>query len=196
MPLISTCHASEHTSSQSRPFSLIAASLLMVLLIGFSMQANAEPAVPGNWATNYGPLQIYGARTSRIAGTYFYKRLPAHLYARQRADGLYEGVWIQGTSEIRCRRKALGSPYWGRVRFQFTGSKFYALWNYCGRRLVKRQNHFWKGVLAIRYGSDEAKTKDLSKVPLEPRTDDRYFEGLQSKRSRPESKILEDLPRQ
>lgn len=86
MPPISTCHASEHTSARSRLFAVIAASLLMVLLIGFSTQANAEPAVPGDWGTNYGPLQIYGARTSRIAGTYFYKDLPAHLYARKRAS--------------------------------------------------------------------------------------------------------------
>lgn len=47
--------------------------------------------------------------------------------------GLFTGYWVTSVSGRSCDREIEGSPYWGRVRFQFdaTADSWTGLWGFC-----------------------------------------------------------------
>ncbi len=171
----------------------IAAIILTVFcgFTSFASQSLAEPVVAGRWITNYGKVQIHQAQPNKIVGTYFYQGLPAHIYGTTQNGFIYEGIWIQGTSEKRCKNKALTSPYWGRFRFIFIGKKFYGLWNYCSERLIKKANHQWKGILKVTFDAWPTSTTAGSKQPAPSEGD--AFDQLQSQSEHTESEILKEF---
>lgn len=124
--------------------------LFTACAVALAVTANAAPglagpASPGLYKTNYGNLALYAANPGHIAGTYYYKGLPAHLFLADANNGFYEGVWVQATSEVKCAKTHNGSPYWGRVRARFEGGRMLALWNYCARTFVNEKEHRWMG---------------------------------------------------
>ncbi len=128
-----------------------AVTVLVFVIMGLTglSPAAAQGPIPGAWNTNYGALRIAHLKPGYFIGHYSYKRLPANLFGKSRGKNIYEGIWIQRTSEVRCRSRAKGSPYWGRFRFAFMGpNRFVGLWSYCGRRLAKKKGHIWRGALA------------------------------------------------
>lgn len=104
----------------------------------------------GNWRTNYGEITIYEADDATFVASYAYQNTPARLYGERIGDGIYEGFWVQQTSEVVCRDKIKGKRTWGRFRFAFTGDTFVGLWNYCTRKLVNRDDFRWRGNLLNR----------------------------------------------
>jgi hypothetical protein len=105
-----------------------------------------EPKV-GRFVTNFGPVVIYQGKQDRLAGFYYYKGLPAHLFLRRNDKGSYKGIWVQAASEQKCATKKNGSPFWGTINAAFKNGKFLALWNYCNAALVNKKNRQWKGAL-------------------------------------------------
>lgn len=110
-----------------------------------SLPAMADEPLIGRYRTNYGPLKLFADKDGVYIGIYSYKGLPAHLYLTANSEGFYDAFWIQGTSEVRCRTKKTGSPYWGRARIAFKGTRIISLWNYCNRKLVNDKRFRWTG---------------------------------------------------
>ena len=141
----------------------------LALFLSFFHPFNSGPALAesphaGRWVTNHGQMRIHTAEQGKLVGTYFVGGTPAQLYLSTKGEQLYEGVWIQAKSEEPCIRKAKGSNHWGRVRFLFTGKKFFGLWNYCGKALTREPNRLWEGILKKRFGvpaEDDAAQDDL-----------------------------------
>lgn len=104
----------------------------------------------GSWETNFGPITIAEADDTTFVGIYAYQNKPARVYAVRTSDGIYEGYWIQETSEVICPDAKKGRRTWGRFRFAFTGDKFLGLWNYCNRRLINQKKFHWRGTLVNR----------------------------------------------
>ena len=123
----------------------------------------ADDPIPGNYQTSYGPLKILVEDDETIVGIYEYKRRPAQLRGQIDEKGFYSGLWVQATSEVRCSRRVLGSPFWGRFRFTFKDGKFLGLWNYCDRALQNHRDHRWTGRLVEASGRgtpDERRPND------------------------------------
>ncbi len=125
----------------------IAVFTLSAFLFCPPIKAKADSYIAGLWDTNFDLLSLHESRDGGFVGLYYYKGMPAHLYATTDPDGTYSGEWVQGTSEVRCRTRKYGSPYWGTFRFMFTGNKYAGLWNYCDRPLVDGANFRWTGTL-------------------------------------------------
>lgn len=116
----------------------------------FCLPASAGPAraadIAGHWKTNYGPISFVVDVSGEVTGSYKYKNLPAHFYGRLQNTDLWGGVWIQQTSEVTCAKTVRGSRYWGRAVFYVQGDDMIGAWNYCGRKLIKREDRLWRGV--------------------------------------------------
>jgi len=153
---------------------------------------SAESQHAGRWITNYGKMSLYDAGDNLITGNYFHKGDPAQIYAAQKHRHVYEGVWIQKTSEVSCKEQAKGSSHWGRVRFLFTGFKFFALWNYCDRALVREPNRLWEGILKATFKGDSEVLVLKEDRPPRLKTHE-IFEKLIANSDRSESDILLDL---
>lgn len=176
---------------QARHLSAAVLVVLAVLLAG-GVPGYAESIHAGRWITNYGKLNIYDTGNNLITGNYSYQGLPAQIYAEEKHHHVYEGVWIQQNSEITCHEKARGSAHWGRVRILFTGYKFFALWNYCDRALVRQPNRLWEGILKARNNCDKEQLIDRKSRPPRLRTSE-IFEKLVANSDRTERDILRDL---
>ena len=125
------------------------AFLLSLALV--SLPTAASPAlaaeIAGLWRTNHGPLSLVAGADGEVTGTYKYKNLPANFYGSRLQDtDLWDGVWVQQTSEVTCAKTVRGSRYWGRVMFYIQGDVMTGAWNYCGRRIVMRENRLWRGL--------------------------------------------------
>jgi len=103
--------------------------------------------ISGRWSSDFGPIEIrWDESNQNFAGSYSYKGLPAEMHGGLDAEtGVWEGYWIQETSEVACNTTRDGSPYWGRFRLLFKGDRFLGLWNYCDRRLVNDKRRRWTG---------------------------------------------------
>jgi len=119
--------------------------LTLVLFFPGTGQAWAQEAKFGRFTTNFGPLILYQNKDKNVAGFYYYKGLPAHLFLSRKKNGRYKGIWVQAKSERKCSKTKNGSPYWGTVDAAFKAGNFLALWNYCDAKLVNQKNRQWKG---------------------------------------------------
>ena len=132
-------------------FSVVLFGCLTVLFAALPLAGAFEGRqLLGNWRTNYGEVTIYEADSATFVASYAYQNTPARLYGERSGEGIYEGFWVQETSEVRCRNKIKGKETWGRFRFAFTGDTFVGLWNYCTRKLVNRDDFRWRGTLLNR----------------------------------------------
>jgi len=130
------------------PLILLPLAIMMFSWGAFSPDgALAQQSNVGRYTTNYGPLILYKGKNERIAGFYYYKGQPAHLFLKRDNSGSYKGIWVQAASEQKCITKKNGSPYWGTVNAAFKGKNFLALWSYCGADLVNQKDFQWKGKL-------------------------------------------------
>ena len=115
-----------------------------------SVPAAACPAfaaeIAGLWRTNYGPISFVAGADGSVTGSYRYKNLPANFFGRLQNTDLWGGVWVQQTSEVTCAKIVRGSRFWGRVVFYIQGDDMIGAWNYCGRRIIKREDRLWRGV--------------------------------------------------
>ena len=123
--------------------------MIAVMCLSF-LSANADTAEAhkasfGRYTTNFGPLILYAGDRDKIAGFYYYNKLPAHLFLSREGKGRYKGIWVQGKSERRCKTKKNGSAFWGNIEAGFKNGRFLALWNYCNDPLVNRENRQWQG---------------------------------------------------
>ncbi len=105
-----------------------------------------EPKV-GRFITNNGPLILYQDKGNRLAGFYYYKGQPAHLFLSRNKSGTYKGFWVQASSKRKCAKSKNGSPYWGTINASLKNGNFLALWNYCNASLVNQKNRRWRGKL-------------------------------------------------
>ncbi len=154
--------------------------------------AAADGSHAGRWVTNHGQMRIHAAEKGKLVGTYFVRETPAQIYLSSKGEQLYEGVWIQAKSEEPCIRKAKGSNHWGRVRFLFTGKKFFGLWNYCGKALTREPNRLWEGILKKRFGTPSE--DDAAQENLPPRLNTReIFEKLIASAADPNDISITDL---
>ena len=128
----------------------VAAGLFVLLAAVPLAMASDGSQLLGNWRTNYGEITIFEADDATFVASYAYQNTPAKLYGERTGDGIYEGFWVQETSEVRCRDKVKGKVTWGRFRFAFSGESFVGLWNYCTRKLVNRDDFRWRGSLLNR----------------------------------------------
>jgi len=119
--------------------------LLLFLAIPLSSQALAQESKVGRFITNYGPLIFFQGNNKRLAGFYYYKGQPAHLFLNRKKNGSYKGYWVQASSEKKCAKTKNGSPYWGSIDAAFKGKNFLALWNFCNDPLINQKNRQWKG---------------------------------------------------
>lgn len=166
--------------------------MVMAAILTTTAPAIAESQHAGRWVTNYGKLSLYGSGNELLTGNYFHQGDPAQIYASQKHNHVYEGVWIQKTSEISCKEQARGSAHWGRVRILFTGYKFFAIWNYCDRALVREPNRLWEGILKARFKGDSEEIIADKNRPPRLKTH-QIFEKLVSNSDRTERDILRDL---
>jgi hypothetical protein len=119
--------------------------LLLFSAIPLSSPVLAQEPNVGRFITNYGPLIIFQDKGNRLAGLYYYKGQPAHLFLNRSKKGSYKGYWVQASSEKKCTKNKNGSPYWGTIDAAFKGKNFIALWNFCKDPLVNKKNRQWKG---------------------------------------------------
>ncbi len=130
-----------------------AAVAVILVCIGVAVplaRALETRSLLGTWETNFGPITITEADDTTFVGIYAYQNKPARIYAVRTDQGMYEGYWVQETSEVICGGAKKGRNTWGRFRFAFTGSKFLGLWNYCDRSLVNQKQFHWRGSLVNR----------------------------------------------
>jgi len=140
-----TVQAADGSSSHKTALRRFAATCLFLLSLSVVTPALAQD-VSGTWTTNYDPIEIEWDDSLNIyIGYYAYQNLSAKMGGNLNEEGVWEGYWIQKTSEITCSKNRDGSPYWGRFRIQFDGNRFLGLWNYCDRRLVNKPDFHWKG---------------------------------------------------
>ncbi len=118
---------------------------LFIPVISMSSPALAQDSKVGRFITNYGPLKFFQGNDNRLAGFYYYKGQPAHLFLNRNKNGSYKGYWVQASSEKKCAKTKNGSPYWGTIDAAFKGKNFLALWNFCNDPLINRKNRQWKG---------------------------------------------------
>ena len=115
-----------------------------------SLPAAAIPTlaaeIVGHWKTNYGPISFAGGANGEVVGNYKYKNLPANFFGRLQNTDLWGGVWVQQTSEVTCAKTVRGSRFWGRAVFYVQGDDMIGAWNYCGRKIIKREDRLWRGV--------------------------------------------------
>lgn len=166
--------------------------VVFAVFLASGVPGYAESNHAGKWITNYGKLRIYDSGNNLITGSYSYQGFPAQIYAEEKHQNVFEGVWIQQNSEITCNEAARGSSHWGRVRILFTGYKFFALWNYCDRALVRQPNRLWEGILKARNNGDEEVLIDRSNRPPRLKTSE-IFEKLVANSDRTERDILQAL---
>ena len=57
----------------------------------------------GTWNTNFGPITVTEANEEAFVGIYSYQNTPARIYAVRSSERIFEGYWVQETSEVRCR---------------------------------------------------------------------------------------------
>jgi len=110
-----------------------------------SSQVFAQGSKVGRFITNYGPVIFFQGNNKRLAGFYYYKGQPAHLFLNRKKNGTYKGYWVQASSEKKCAKTRNGSPYWGTIDAAFKNKNFLALWNFCNDPLVNQKNRQWKG---------------------------------------------------
>ncbi len=134
-----------HPRAVARAVALVVLGAIVVLAARSVAVAQSPAEFAGFWKTNYGPLQIIAIDGSSFVADYAYQGRPARLYARRVQKGIYEGNWVQQTSEATCSGNIMGSPFWGRFRFRMDGRSFEGLWNYCERRLVNEPDFVWTG---------------------------------------------------
>ena len=125
------------------------AGTIVFLLCGIWAIAPAKADAPavGHYETNSGPVTLFQDVGGDYVGIYRYKGLPAHIFFRAGERGSYDAIWVQGASEVRCRKKEVGSPYWGRARFTFEQDRMLGVWNYCDRPFNKKKEFRWTGRL-------------------------------------------------
>jgi len=119
--------------------------LLFISAISLPGQVLAQEPKAGRFVTNYGPLILFRDNNKRLAGFYYYKGRPAHLFLNRNKNGSYKGYWVQASSEKKCTKSKNGSPYWGTIDAAFKGKNFLALWNFCNDPLINQKNRQWKG---------------------------------------------------
>lgn len=139
----------DNPTPSSKPLYTAALFIFTLLIVSGGTlvpnSARASDVKVGRFTTNYGPLILYQGKNDRLAGFYYYKGRPAHLFLKRNEKGSYKGIWVQANSEQTCTTKKNGSPYWGTINAAFKDGKFLALWNYCNAPLVNKKSRQWKG---------------------------------------------------
>lgn len=87
-----------------------------------------KPPSSGTWATTEGDLVLFVAVDSKAMGRY---GPDEGLISGEFSDGVLRGHWAEGSSKRRCPTERLGSRYWGRIHWVFTGDAFDGAWGYC-----------------------------------------------------------------
>ncbi len=100
--------------------------------------APPKPSVPegvlGAWRTDFGRMDLEATDDGRIRGVYAEDN--GRIFGKVE-DNVFEGVWVEDGSALKCRKQVDGSYYWGGIRFRYNEdfTAFEGSWGYCGGAL-------------------------------------------------------------
>lgn len=125
--------------------SFAARTLMPLMLLGTAAMAQTgepRPPVTGTWTTDFGTVRLIEDRQGGIRGSYDTDggRLSGKI-----ENGVIDGFWVESASDYTCDTLKMGSPYWGRIRFELNsaGTGWTGVWSYCDYEYVK--GNIWNG---------------------------------------------------
>ena len=109
------------------PIAWALGALVVIAMVSQPARA-AGPDISGRWETNFGPVIVgWDDAVGAYVGRYFYQNLKAVMSGPVDDDSIWEGIWIQQTSEVVCAETRAGSPYWGRFRLAMSDGRWRGL---------------------------------------------------------------------
>lgn len=96
-----------------------------------SALAQAPSAVAsGIYKSTYGDITFTRRSDASVRGTY---PTDSGRIIGTISGNMLVGYWVEENAAQRCEQNRDGSPYWGRIRYQFTddGRAFTGIWGYC-----------------------------------------------------------------
>ncbi|MCF8480721.1 MAG: hypothetical protein K9H25_09835 [Rhodospirillum sp.] len=116
--------------------------LSLLLFCGFAAPALAQGSA-SSWETDFGMLELVVTPKGETTGTY--PDYDGAFYGQMAADTRkISGVWVQPTSEVKCKTKEHGSLYWGRVSWLVTGEgELIGNWSFCDQ--PEGASGIWEG---------------------------------------------------
>lgn len=130
--------------------SFAAKTLITCMFLGTAATAQAaEPgsSVTGTWTSDFGTVRMIEDRQGAIRGSYETDngRITAKI-----ENGVIEGFWVETASDYTCETLKMGSPYWGRLRFELNSARtgWTGIWSYCDYEFV--EGNVWNGSRAPR----------------------------------------------
>ncbi len=125
--------------------SFAAKTLTILMLLGtatVSQAAESKSLVTGTWTTDFGSVRLTESKQGTIRGAYDTDdgRITGTI-----ENGIIEGFWVESASDYTCDTLKMGSPYWGRVRFELNsaGTGWTGIWSYCDYEYV--EGNVWNG---------------------------------------------------
>ena len=94
----------------------------------------AALAVPrgvlGAWRTDFGRMDLQSTPDGKIRGVYTEDN--GRIFGVVE-NNVFDGVWVEDGSALKCRKQVDGSYYWGRIRFRYDEdfTAFEGKWGYC-----------------------------------------------------------------
>jgi hypothetical protein len=120
-------------------------TLIPLMLLGTAAMAQtAEPStlVTGTWTTDFGTVRLIEDRQGGIRGSYDTDdgRISGKI-----ENGVIEGFWVETASDYTCDTLKMGSPHWGRIRFELNSARtgWTGVWSYCDYEYVN--GNVWNG---------------------------------------------------
>ncbi|MDM7957845.1 hypothetical protein [Blastomonas sp.] len=122
---------------------------LLMLLATTAMAQAAEPARPvtGTWTTDFGTVRLIEDRQGGVRGSY--DTDDGRITGKIEND-VMDGFWVETASDYTCETLKMGSPYWGRIRFELNSARtgWTGIWSYCDYEYV--EGNVWNGSRAPR----------------------------------------------
>ena len=108
-------------------------------------KAKPKLALPdGKYSSSVGAIRFECDAAGQCIGRYQGSGdgLPAKIVGKVNNDGVFNGTWVEASSNTRCATARHGSYYWGEVRFAFSANRgsWEGKWSYCDGALGGRWN--------------------------------------------------------
>ncbi|MBF0629733.1 MAG: hypothetical protein HQL89_01925 [Magnetococcales bacterium] len=103
----------------------------LLMMMSWMFAAGAAKAGGSEWHSDFGPVHLDVNPDGSVSGRY--SRYQGTLAGQVADDGSLALIWLQPTSERRCRTPQVGTHYWGRVSWRANedGSRLLGEWSYC-----------------------------------------------------------------